>query len=34
LDAVCERFCKKSKPGTNLPKPKADVSLMVSPVQE
>jgi hypothetical protein len=29
--AVLDRFCKKSKPGTNWPKPKADVSLMVSP---
>ena len=27
-EAVLDRFCKKSKPGTNLPKPKADVSLM------
>ena len=29
--AVLDKFCKKSKPGTNLPKPKADESLMVSP---
>ena len=30
-EAVLDRFCKKSKPGTNWPKPKAEGSLMADP---
>jgi hypothetical protein len=33
-EAVLDRFCKKSKPGTNWPKPKADVSLMAVPLNQ
>ena len=29
--AACPKFCKKSKPGTNFPNPKAEVSLMRAP---
>ena len=29
--AACPKFCKKSKPGTNFPNPKAEVSLMGAP---
>jgi hypothetical protein len=31
LEAPLARLCRKSKPGTNLPKPKLDVSLMAAP---